>query len=65
MEVKGPLGRHCRQGGAGHTWLDVALDMIDDRYYIILSGNKDRPGHQRLGRFALGVVGVNMLLTRT
>jgi hypothetical protein len=65
MEVKGPLHRHCRQGGAGCTWPDAALDVVSEHGYTILSDDKDRPGHQKLEWFALGVVGVNKLLTRT
>ena len=61
----GELGRHYRQGRAGYTWLDAALDVVGDHRYTILSDDKDRPDHQRLGRFALGVVGVNKLLTHT
>jgi len=39
MEVKGPLRRHCRQGGAGYTWLDAALDVVGEHGYTILSDN--------------------------
>jgi hypothetical protein len=40
----------------GGTWPDATIDAVGDRGYSILSDDKDRSGHQKLGRFALEVV---------
>jgi hypothetical protein len=38
------LGRHYRQGGAGYTWLDAALDVVGEHDYTILSDVGDGDG---------------------
>ena len=35
---------HYRDGGAGYTWLDAAIDMVGEHGYVILSQNGDGKG---------------------
>jgi hypothetical protein len=35
---------HYNQGGAGYTWLDAAVDTVDEHGYIILNQNGDGGG---------------------
>jgi hypothetical protein len=35
----GEMDRRYRQGRAGYTWLDAALDVASDHGYTILSDN--------------------------
>ena len=44
MALIARMVHHYREGGAGYTWLDAAIDVVGEHGYTILSDNRDADG---------------------
>ena len=44
MGLIAQMAYHCRQGGAGYTWLDAMIDVVGEHGYVILNQNGDSDG---------------------